>query len=162
MTPELTVLTLAALLWAVQFFAYLAVSHGKMDINKAMGPRDEPVEKPGTSGRMQRALSNHTEGLTLFAIAALVITVTNQSTQLTVTTAWIYLAMRVLYVPAYALGLTPWRTLIWMVGFFATVTILIAALLYPFFSSQILRGSPQDGGSAPTPTTTKDYENGKL
>lgn len=129
MTAELTVLTLAALLWALQLFAYLAVSHGKMDIQKAMGPRDEPVEQPGTSGRMHRALSNHTEGLILFAIAVLVITVSDQSTQFTATAAWIYLIARIAYVPAYALGWTPGRTLIWMAGFFATLSLLIAALL---------------------------------
>lgn len=128
MTIETTVLTLAALLWAVQFISYLAVSHGKMDVNKAMGPRDTEVDRPGASGRMHRALSNHTEGLTLFAIAALVITVTEQSSSFTATAAWIYLAARVLYVPAYALGWTPWRTVIWLISFFATVAMLVAAL----------------------------------
>ncbi|MBO9411558.1 MULTISPECIES: MAPEG family protein [unclassified Ruegeria] len=128
MTPETTVLTLAALLWAVQFIAYLAVGHGKIDLNKAMGPRDTEVDRPGASGRMHRALSNMTEGLTLFAIAALVITVTGQSTSFTATAAWIFLIARVLYVPAYALGWTPWRTIIWMAGFLATVAMLLAAL----------------------------------
>ena len=31
-------------------------------------------------------------------------------------------------VPAYALGLRPWRSVIWFVGFLATLTLLIAAL----------------------------------
>lgn len=128
MTPEITVLTLAALLWAVQFIAYLAVSHGKMDVNKAIGPRDTEIDRPGASGRMHRALSNLTEGLTLFAIAALVITVTGQSTSFTATAAWIFLVARVIYVPAYALGWTPWRTIVWLVSFFATVAMLLAAL----------------------------------
>lgn len=129
MTPELTVLTLAALLWVVQFLLYLAAGHGRMDVQKAIGPRDEPVEKPGICGRLHRALSNHLEGLLLFAIAALVLTITNQSTAFTATAAWIYLLARVLYVPAYAFGWTPWRTVIWMVSLFATVALLIAALL---------------------------------
>ncbi|WP_170789720.1 MAPEG family protein [Ruegeria lacuscaerulensis] len=128
MTPEITVLTLAALLWAVQFIAYLAVSHGKMDVNKAIGPRDTEIDRPGASGRMHRALSNLTEGLTLFAIAALVITVTGQSTSFTAAAAWIFLVARVIYVPAYALGWTPWRTIVWLVSFFATVAMLLAAL----------------------------------
>ncbi|WP_170784920.1 MAPEG family protein [Ruegeria lacuscaerulensis] len=129
MTPEITVLTLAALLWAVQFIAYLAVSHGKMDVNKAIGPRDTEIERPGASGRMHRALSNLTEGLTLFAIAALVIAVTGQSTSFTAAAAWIFLIARVIYVPAYALGWTPWRTIVWLVSFFATVAMLLAALI---------------------------------
>ena len=36
---------------------------------------------------------------------------------------------RVLYIPAYAFGLTPWRTLIWIAGFASTITMLAAALL---------------------------------
>ena len=129
MTPELTVLTLAALLWVVQFLLYLAAGHGRMDVQKAIGPRDEGVEKPGICGRLHRALTNHAEGLILFSIAALVIATTGQSTSLTATAAWIYLGARVLYIPAYAFGWTPWRTVIWMVGLFATVALLLAALL---------------------------------
>jgi uncharacterized MAPEG superfamily protein len=36
---------------------------------------------------------------------------------------------RVLYIPAYAFGLTPWRSLIWLVGLSATLAMLLAALL---------------------------------
>jgi len=129
MTPELITLTLAALLWGVQFAAYLAAGHGQIDISKALGPRDAPFDKPGLSGRLHRALTNHTEGLVLFAIAALVIAVSGQSTAFTAACGWIYLAARVLYVPAYAFGWTPGRTLIWMAGFFATMAMLVAALL---------------------------------
>ncbi|NCU21433.1 MAPEG family protein, partial [Candidatus Falkowbacteria bacterium] len=43
--------------------------------------------------------------------------------------AFTYLGARILYVPAYAYGWTPWRSVIWAVGFFATVAMLIAALI---------------------------------
>ena len=43
--------------------------------------------------------------------------------------AWTYLIARILYVPAYAFGLVPWRSLIWMVGFGATTLMLLAALI---------------------------------
>ncbi len=36
---------------------------------------------------------------------------------------------RVLYVPAYAFGWVPWRSLIWAVGLVATLLLLVAALL---------------------------------
>lgn len=129
MTTELTVLILAALLWVIQFFVYIGASHGKMDINVAMGPRDSEVARPGISGRLHRALGNHAEGLILFTIAAMVLTVSDKSTAFTAIAAWLYLVMRILYVPAYAFGWTPWRTLIWMVGFGATIAMLIATLL---------------------------------
>ncbi|WP_109312908.1 MAPEG family protein [Ruegeria sp. AU67] len=128
MTTELTVLTLAALLWVAQFVVYLAAGHGKIDLGLAIGPRDIPFDKPGVSGRLHRALSNHTEGLVLFAIAALVVTVSGQSNGLTAACSWIYLIARILYVPAYAMGWTPWRTVIWIVGLLANTVILLAAV----------------------------------
>jgi uncharacterized MAPEG superfamily protein len=129
MTPELTILTLSTLLWSVQFFLYLAVGRNKMDLQAAMGPRDVPLARPDICGRMHRALWNHTEGLVLFAIAALVVTFSDQSTAYTTIAAAIYLICRILYVPAYAFGWTPGRTLIWMGGFFATNAMLIMALI---------------------------------
>ena len=129
MTTELTVLTLAGLLWVVQFTAYLAAGHGKIDLGHAIGPRDTPFDKPGVCGRLHRALSNHTEGLVLFGIAALVLTVSGQSSGFTAACSWIYLIARILYVPAYAFGWTPWRTVIWIVGLLATTVMLLAAVL---------------------------------
>ena len=129
MPPELLVLTLAALLQTLQFAAYTIAANRQVGTRYAAGPRDEPRHLTGTAGRLQRALNNHFEGLILYTIAALVITLTDQSTALTTTCAWAFLAARLFYVPAYALGWTPGRSLIWAVGFIATLIMLIAALL---------------------------------
>ena len=67
-------------------------------------------------------------GLILFTIAVVVVTLSDRSNAITQMAAWVYLGARVLYVPAYALGWTPWRSLIWFVGFLATLVMLIAAL----------------------------------
>ena len=83
----------------------------------------------GTPGRIKRALDNHFEGLLLFAIACIVITVSDQSTPLTTTCAWIYLAARVLYIPAYVFGWVPWRSLIWAMGFLTTTIMLFSILI---------------------------------
>ncbi|HOU94204.1 MAG TPA: MAPEG family protein [Polyangiaceae bacterium] len=58
-----------------------------------------------------------------------VVTLGGQSTALTQYAAYVYLIARVAYIPAYALGLTPWRSAIWGIGFAATLTMLIASLL---------------------------------
>ncbi len=129
MTPELTALTLAALLQALQFLAYSVAANRQVGTRTALGPRDTPVQLTGIAGRLQRALTNHFEGLILFTIACVVITLSGQSTPFTAACAWTYLAARVLYVPAYAFGLVPWHSLIWGVGFTATTLMLIAALL---------------------------------
>ncbi|MDU9005832.1 MAPEG family protein [Sedimentitalea todarodis] len=128
MTPELTALTLAALLQVLQFAAYSVAGNRQVGPQTALGPRDEPVHLTGTAGRLQRALTNHFEGLILFTIACVVIAVSDQSTPYTAACAWTYLAARILYVPAYALGLSPWRSLIWLVGLVATLLMLLAAL----------------------------------
>lgn len=129
MTPELTVLTLAALLQVLQFGAYSVAANRQVGPKKAMGPRDRKVELTGVPGRLQRALNNHFEGLIMFSIAVMVVTLSEQSSAATTTLAWVYLGARICYVPAYVLGLAPWRSVIWMVGFLATVTMLLAALL---------------------------------
>lgn len=136
MTPELTALTLAALLQVVQFFLMAVPVNLEVGTAKTMSPRDpDPVSGPmaeqisQTSGRLVRALNNHFEGLILFTIACTVITISDQSTALTATCAYIYLIARIAYVPAYYFGLVPWRSLIWAIGFGATTLMLLAALL---------------------------------
>lgn len=129
MTAELTALALAALLQVVQMAAYSYTASKQLGHDYAAGPRDEPRTLTGTAGRLQRALANHFEGLILFTIAVALVTLSDQSTALTRTCGWIYLAARVGYVPAYALGLTPGRSLIWFAGFFATLAMILSTLI---------------------------------
>ena len=136
MTPELTVLTLAALLQVLQFVVMSVPANLELGTAKTLSPRDpqrlggaiQDLVSPRT-GRLIRAMNNHFEALILFTIAVLVITLSGQSTAFTATCAWVYLAARVAYVPAYAFGLSPWRSLIWAVGFLATLLMLLSALL---------------------------------
>jgi uncharacterized MAPEG superfamily protein len=131
MTPELTALTLAALLQMVQFVLFAVPANLELGPNYTTGPRDNAPKRAlsPVTGRLQRALNNHFEGLILFGIAATVTAVSGQSTALTAACAWAYLGARLLYIPAYAFGWTPWRSVIWAVGWTATLILLIAALL---------------------------------
>lgn len=136
MTPELTVLALAALLQVVQFALMAVPANLEAGTGKTMSPRDrdrlggtlEDLVSPRTA-RLKRAMDNHFEALILFTVAVVVVTLGQQSSALTATCAWVYLGARVLYVPAYAFGWTPWRSVIWAVGFMATVVMVVAALL---------------------------------
>ena len=98
-----------------------------MDIEPARHPPSQSLSP--TSARLKRALDNHFEGLILFTLAVVVVTLSGKATTFTAICAWAYLAARVAYVPAYAFDLTPWRSIIWVVGFLATILMLIAALL---------------------------------
>lgn len=129
MTPELLALTFAALLQAVQFAVYSVLAQMQVGSRYAASSRDTPRQLTGMAGRAQRALTNHFEGLILFGIATAVVTLADQSTPLTQNAAWAYLGARLLYVPAYLFGWNPWRSLIWFVGFLATLTMLVAALI---------------------------------
>jgi uncharacterized MAPEG superfamily protein len=128
MTPELTVLALAALLAVVQLFLFAVPANLTIGSTYLAGPRDERRELKGRPARLQRAFNNHIEGLALFTAAAVVVSAGGQSTGFTAGCAWAYLGARVLYVPAYAFGWAPWRSAIWGVGFVATVLMLLAAL----------------------------------
>ena len=136
MTPELTVLALAGLLQGVQFVLMSVPANMELGPGKTMSPRDPArLGKPlveqvsPVTGRLFRALNNHFEGLILFTLAVVVVTLGNQSTPVTQYAAWTYLAARVVYIPAYAFGWRPWRSAIWAVGFFATLTMIVAALI---------------------------------
>ena len=128
MTPELLALTLAALLQIGQFCAYSLTSTLQVGVKTAAGPRDTQINLTGTAGRLQRALNNHFEGLILFAIAVLVVTLSTQSTPFTAACAYTYLIARIAYVPAYVFGWAPWRSAIWAVGLIATLLMLVASL----------------------------------
>ena len=131
MTPELLVLTLAALLQVVQYALFAIPANIELGAGYTTSARDRPPSRQmsDVTGRLIRAFNNHFESLILFTIAVLVVTLADQSTPTTQNAAWVYLAARILYVPAYALGLRPWRSAIWFVGFYAILTMLIAALV---------------------------------
>lgn len=136
MTPELTVLTLAALLQFVQLVLMAVPANLELGIGKTLSPRD-PDRLGGSiadqmsrrTSRLLRAMNNHFEALILFTIAVLVVTLSGQSTTFTSGCAWLYLLARVLYIPAYAFGWVPWRSFIWMIGLVATLLMLTSALV---------------------------------
>jgi uncharacterized MAPEG superfamily protein len=136
MTPELTVLALAGLLQGLQFVLVSVPANLELGVGKTASPRDPDrlgkplIEQVSTkTGRLFRAMNNHFEGLILFTLAVVVVTLGDKGTGLTAACAWAYLGARILYVPAYYFGLTPWRSLIWAVGFLATMLMIVSALI---------------------------------
>jgi len=135
MTPELTVLALAGLLQVLQYVLMAVPANLELGPAKTASPRDPGrLGKPlieqvsPRTGRLFRALDNHFEGLILFTLAVVVVTLSGQASAFTAACAWAYLGARVLYVPAYYFGWSPWRSAIWAVGFIATTAMLVAAL----------------------------------
>jgi uncharacterized MAPEG superfamily protein len=128
MSQEIYVLILAGLLQVLQYVIFSITANLQVGLGYSTSPRDKDRPLTGVAGRLQRALANHFEGLTLFTIAVVAVTLSGSASDFTAGCAWAFLAARVLYVPAYAFGWTPWRSVIWAVGFFATLAMLLAAL----------------------------------
>lgn len=129
MSAETTALGLAALLQTAQIGLAGYSMHRDMGDEWNVGPRDTTPEFSPLTGRLRRAVSNHFEALILFTIAVVMVSFEDRSNVLTVLCAWLYLAARILYVPAYALGWTPWRSVIWFFGFLPTMIMIIYAIL---------------------------------
>ena len=128
MTPEVAALALAALLQSVQIVLAAAAMNRDAGVAYNAGPRDIPAEFSALTGRLRRATDNHFEALISFTIAVLVVTLSGAASGLTAACAWLYLACRVLYVPAYAFGWTPWRSIIFGIGYAATLVMILVAL----------------------------------
>jgi uncharacterized MAPEG superfamily protein len=133
MSAELTILVLAGLLQVVQYVLFAVPANAELGVRRTLSPRDEPIdvakECSVTTARLGRALNNHFEALALFAVAVVAIELSGKSSLVTQACAHAYLIARILYVPAYASGAVPWRSLLFGVGFLATLIMLLAALL---------------------------------
>lgn len=128
MAAETTALALAALLQAAQIGLAAAAMNRDVGVEWNASPRDTQPPFSVLTGRLRRAVDNHFQGLILFAIAVLLVALTDSGGALTAVCAWTYLIARILYVPAYAWGWTPWRSAIWGVGFLATMVMILTSL----------------------------------
>ena len=128
---EGTILAWAGLLAAAQLLLMAVPANLQMGSDWLAGPRDTapPRELTGAPARLKRAFENHVEGLVMFAAAVAAVALTGVSSPVTEGAATVYLVARVVYVPLYAFGV-PWvRSMVWAVGFFATIVMLVAAAL---------------------------------
>lgn len=136
MNHELTALTSAALLQCAQYALMAVPVNLEVGTAKTLSARDAngtdnsiEAQLSQKTARLVRALNNHFEGLLMFAIAVVVVTLTENATGMTAVCAWAYVIARILYIPAYAYAWVPWRSVFWFVGFFATVIMLVASLV---------------------------------
>ncbi|WP_417525416.1 MAPEG family protein [Marinovum sp.] len=136
MTPELTALALAALLQIGQIALMAVPANRELGFGKTLGPRDRArlggaLEDQVSlrTARLYRAMNNHFESLILFAIATLTVTFADKASGVTALASGLYLLARLLYIPAYAFGWVPWRSVFWALGLLSILILLLAALL---------------------------------
>lgn len=131
MSSELNILVLYGLYTALILLLQVTGALGQLGMGYLLSSRDEHRSLTGITGRLDRALTNSVTAMALFAPAVLILGQKGAFSAATLTAAQVFLVARVLYVPAYGLGLTGIRTLLWLVGYAATVILYLIALMAP-------------------------------
>lgn len=125
MAPEMNVLVGAI---ALGFVHILLASHSasfQRGYRWSASARDDSVAAlTGVPGRLERASRNFAETFPLFAAAALLVRQEGVSDDLTVYSAYVYLAARVLYLALYVAGTFFWRSMIWNLATLSIFTML--------------------------------------
>ena len=129
MSSEPTILALYGLILCLLVFLKASGALGQLGIGYLLSARDEKRELTGITARLDRALANSTTAMVLFAPAVLILGQLGAFSAATLAAAQVFLVARVLYVPAYALGLTGIRSAIWLAGFAATIVLYLIALM---------------------------------
>ncbi len=129
MTAPLSYLAWTLALGLFQILLAAGFKRQQDGLQWAAGNRDgAPKEYTGTAARLARAQANLYETLPLFVGAVLIAHVTGRVGALTMWGAGLYFWARLLYVPAYAVGLGPVRSVIWGVSIVGLVLVLVGLI----------------------------------
>lgn len=129
MNIELLCLGWAAVLGLAHIILASHVRTKELGVTWNMSPRDN--ELPHLSllaGRLARAQANFFETFPLFAVAILMVAVTQTYNVYSYWGALIYLVARVIYLPLYALGIPKIRTMVWLVSIVGLLLVLLPLL----------------------------------
>ncbi len=129
MTTALTYLALTLVLAIVQVAIAAGAKRRQDGLQWGVGTRDsEHPVYTGIAARMVRAQANLYESLPIFIGAVLLVHITGREGALATWGAAIFFWARVAFIPAYAYGLVPWRTLIWAAGVGGLIMVLASLL----------------------------------
>jgi uncharacterized MAPEG superfamily protein len=116
MTADLWALAAAMLLAVVQLTLSSVLTLRQLGGAWVAGPRDEPREVTGLSGRFVRAHRNLLEILPQFLAALFLVHAAHAAGSLSAIGAWVFVIGRVLYVPAYAFAPPGVRPICWTIA----------------------------------------------
>jgi len=125
---ELSILAVYGLFLAITIAAQASGVMAQLGIGYTLSARDETKSASGMTARIERAKNNSVVAMTLFAPAVLILAAKQAFDPTTLVSAQIFLIARLIYLPAYAFGITGLRTLTWIVGFTATISLYFLAL----------------------------------
>lgn len=127
-SSELNILGLYGLFVCLTLVAQSSGAMTQLDMGYLLSSRDERRTLEGMVGRLERALNNAVTAMALFAPAVLILALKEAFTPTSLMLCQAFLVARVLYLPAYVFGLTGFRSLVWLVGFAATIALYLLAL----------------------------------
>ena len=116
MTGDLWALFAALLLASVQLAISSVLTLRQFGGAWVAGPRDEPREMAGLSGRFVRAHRNLLEIFPQFVAALFLVHTAHAAGSLSVVGAWTFVIGRLAYVPAYAFAPPGVRPICWLVA----------------------------------------------
>ena len=116
MTADLWALVAAMLLAVVQLTLSSVLTLRQLGGSWVAGPRDEPREVTGLSGRFVRAHRNLLEIFPQFVAALFLVHAAHAAGSWSAIGAWVFVIARLLYVPAYAFAPAGVRPICWLVA----------------------------------------------
>ena len=124
LTPDLWALFAALVLASVQITISSVLTLKQHGGAWVAGPRDQPREVSGVSGRFVRAHRNLLEIFPQFVAALFLVHAANAAGSLSIYGSWTFVVARVLYVPAYAYAPPGVRPVCWLAAQFGIYAIL--------------------------------------
>lgn len=127
MTPDLYALAGVLVLAIIQILLFDVARTSQYGLKWNMSPRDQADMPPlsDMAKRLERAQANLFETLPIFIGAVLIAHVAGKADAITGWGAHLYLFARILYVPLYAYGLSPWRSLVWIASFVGLLMVVV-------------------------------------
>jgi uncharacterized MAPEG superfamily protein len=124
---EVVCLELSIVLWFAHILVQSAFANRSVGAKFLAGNRDD--ERPHADvgyARATRALRNYIENMVPFVAADLGLLVTHHAPE------WgapLWIAARILYLPAYVMGQSPGRTILWVISMIGLVVMLVSLAL---------------------------------
>jgi uncharacterized MAPEG superfamily protein len=128
LTSELSILLTYGLVVVLLLGLKLTGMLTQLDMGYLLSSRDEHRTLEGMLGRTDRALNNSLIALLLFAVPIVVMGLRDTFTGQSLLAAQVFLAARIVYIPAYIFGIVGLRTGVWLAGFLATLLLYFLAL----------------------------------
>ena len=121
MSVELQYLVFTVFLLIIQMVLQVGAGFFANGLLGLAGSRDDEVLATGIGGRFERAYYNMLETFPVFAALVLIIQVSESWTPTSAIAVQIYFWGRVLYIPAYIIGIPFIRTMVWFVSMIGIV-----------------------------------------